>query len=67
MGLVSITIPPSQLEWPGIEWPPPRTATTRSRSRAWASAARTSCGPVQRAISAGRLSNIPLKTLRAWS
>ena len=34
-------------------WPPPRTATVRSFARAKPSAAITSAGPVQRAITAG--------------
>jgi hypothetical protein len=67
IGPVSITIPSSQQEWPAEECPPPRTATTRSLSRAWASAVCTSAGPAHRAISAGRLSTVPLKTLRASS
>ena len=67
IGPVSITIPSSQLECPAVECPPPRTATTRSFSRAYASAACTSPVLAQRAISAGRLSIAPLKSLRASS
>src|SRR5205814_9185673 len=42
IGPTSITMPPSQLEYPWVECPPPRTATVRWSLRARASAARTS-------------------------
>ena len=60
-------MPPSQEEKPGAEWPPPRTATIRSRSRAAASAARTSATDAHCATAAGRLSTMPLAVLRASS
>ena len=53
IGERSITMPSSQVEWPGAEWPPPRTATGSDVSRAKRTAAITSAGPAQRAISAG--------------
>ena len=28
IGLTSITMPPSHVEYPGVEWPPPRSATS---------------------------------------
>src|SRR5690348_14396655 len=53
------------LEYPELElsnnlWPPPRTATTRSFSRANSTARRTSATLTQHTISFGCLSIIPL-------
>ena len=59
-GLRSITRPPSVVANPAAEWPPARTATSSSCSRAYASAAATSDSDSQRAISAGRRSTIAL-------
>jgi hypothetical protein len=50
-----------------VHEPAGRTATTRSCSRASPTAATTSCVSKQRAMAAGCLSIIPLKTLRASS
>src|SRR5665648_808962 len=52
----SRTIPSSTVEWPGSEWPPPRTARARPCSRAWRIAATTSGAAEHCAISAGRRS-----------
>src|SRR6185436_3557490 len=67
IGVRSITTPSSQVEYPGTLWPPPRTATSRPLSRASATAAITSATPVQRAITAGRRSYMPLNTALAAS
>src|SRR3954470_10560717 len=63
----SITRPSSQLPWPFAEWPPQRTATSMAFARANSTAWITSATPAQRAIAAGRRSNIPFQTLRASS
>ena len=60
----SITMPSSQVEWPGRLWPPLRTAIARSSSRANRRAATTSAAFVGRTISAGRRSIIPFHTAR---
>jgi hypothetical protein len=67
IGPQSMTTPSSQEEKPGVECPPPRTATWTSCSRAKASATFTSLAEVQRAMTAGRLSIIPLNSARASS
>ena len=48
-----MTMPPSQVEKPGSECPPPRTATSRFSLRAKSTARMTSATPAQRTISAG--------------
>ena len=63
----SIITPPSTTAWPATAWPPPRTETGRSRSRAKRTASTTSSAPAQRAISAGRRSIAPFQTRRASS
>ena len=63
----SITMPSSQTAVPATLWPPPRTAISRSRSRANRTAAATSAVPLQRAISRGRRSTVPFHTARASS
>ena len=63
----SITIPSSHTAVPATLWPPPRTAISRSRSRAKRTAAATSAVPLQRAISRGRRSTVPFHTARASS
>ena len=60
-------MPSSQMLIPATLWPPERTAATSPWSRARLTAATTSPVLAQRAITAGRLSIIPLKTLRASS
>jgi hypothetical protein len=62
-----MTIPSSHVESPGMLWPPPRTATTRFRSRAKRRAATTSSVLAGRTISAGRRSIMPFHTTRAES
>ena len=52
----SITMPSSQVERPGMLWPPHRTATSRSSSRANRRAVTTSSTCAGRTISAGRRS-----------
>ena len=52
----SMTIPSSHTAVPATLWPPPRTAISRSQSRAKRTAAATSAVPLQRAISRGRRS-----------
>lgn len=59
--------PPSQVPWPAMLCPPPRTAMGRPASRAWARAASTSAVSRQRTMSAGRRSIIALKTRRTVS
>ena len=59
--------PPSQTAWPATAWPPPRTDTSRSRSRAKRTASTTSSAPAQRAISAGWRSIAPFQMRRASS
>ncbi len=59
--------PPSQTDLPGQLWPPPRTATSRSLSRANETARLTSSLSRQRAISAGCLSCMPFQIVRAES
>ena len=63
----SIITPSSQTEWPTTEWPPPRTESGSSRSRANRSACWTSSAPAQRAIRAGRRSMAPFQIRRASS
>jgi hypothetical protein len=63
----SIITPLSQTESPATEWPPPRTETPRSFSRAKRTARVTSSAPAQRAINAGRRSIAPFQTRRASS
>ena len=63
----SIITPPSQTAWPATAWPPPRTETSSSRSRAKRTASATSSAPAQRAISAGWRSIAPFQTRRASS
>jgi hypothetical protein len=63
----SIINPPSQTPWPATEWPPPRTETSMSWSRAKRTDRTTSCVFTHRAMSAGRRSIMPLKTLRTSS
>ena len=60
-------MPSSQVEKPGMLWPPHRTATISSCSRAKRSAATTSSLPVGRTISAGRRSIMLFQTARAAS
>jgi hypothetical protein len=65
MPRTSMTRPSSTSESPATECPPARTAISRSRSRARASAAITSSGVSQRATSAGRRSIMELKSVHA--
>ena len=58
----SITIAVVQTAVPATLWPPPRTATGSRWSCRTRRAAMTSATPVQRAITAGRLSIIPVWT-----
>ena len=67
IGERSITSPPSHSACPPTPWPPERTATSRSRSRAKRTAATTSATPVQRAMQAGWRSIAPFQILRAVS
>jgi hypothetical protein len=60
-------LPSSHVESPGMLWPPPRTAKTRSRSRAKGTAAATSRTFVGRTMSTGRRSIIPFHAARAAS
>ena len=63
----SMTTPPSHTAVPATLWPPPRTAISRSWSRAKRTAATTSATPVQRAMQAGWRSIAPFQILRAVS
>src|SRR5215204_3440690 len=63
----SITMPSSQSAWPAMACPPPRTAVSRSCSRAKRTAAITSATPRHRAMSAGRRSMWPFQILRVSS
>ena len=63
----SMTIPSSHTAVPATLWPPPRTAITRSWSRAKRTAAATSAVPLHRAISRGRRSTAPFHMARAVS
>ena len=63
----SITSPSSTLPRPGPLCPPPRTATRRPCLRPKLTAATTSLTSTHRAIISGRLSIMPLKSLRASS
>src|SRR5512132_3996016 len=63
----SMTIPSSHTAVPATLWPPPRTAISRSRSRAKRTAVATSAAPLQRAITRGRRSTVPFHTARASS
>jgi hypothetical protein len=63
----SITSAWSATPNPPALWPPPRTDSSLPVERAWLTAATTSATSAQRAIIAGRLSIIALKTLRASS
>jgi hypothetical protein len=67
IGERSIITPSSQTPFPATLWPPPRTAINEAFTRAKLTAITTSATPVQRAISAGRLSIIPFQTRRAAS
>ena len=60
-------MPSSQVEKPGMLWPPPRTATSSPSLRAKPTAWRTSAASAQRAISAGRRSWTPFQIARASS
>jgi hypothetical protein len=62
-----MTMPSSQVEKPGMEWPPPRTATGSSWSTAKRNAASTSEVLAQRATAAGCRSCMPFHTARALS
>ena len=64
---VSITIPPSAIEKPATEWPPPRIASGAPLRRARPTARITSAVPAGRKIVAGLRSNMPLKTARVSS
>ncbi len=57
-------MPPSIADSPAIEWPPPRTATVRPRSRANLTASTTSAVPVGRTVTLGRPVCIALNTSR---
>src|ERR671930_564949 len=63
----SMTMPSSHTPSPDALCPPQRTATSRSASRAKFTAATTLAVPAQRAITAGRLSCMALKIVRASS
>jgi hypothetical protein len=67
IGERSIMTPSSQTPFPATLWPPPRTATRSPLVRAKFTALTTSATPVQRAMTAGRLSIIPFHTRRAES
>ena len=67
IGERSISMPPSVVLCPAKLWPPLRTATARSCSRAKVMAAMTSVASMQRTIRAGYLSIMPFQTLRALS
>ena len=67
MADMSIMMPPSHEPEPPELWPPERTAVSRPCSRAKLTASMTSAVPLQRAISAGRLSNMPFQMSRAAS
>ena len=62
-----MTKPPSQVDLPDRLWPPARTAVSNWCSRAKFTACWTSAAPVQRAISAGFLSNAAFQTRRVRS
>ena len=53
---MSMTSPPSVVEWPELLWAPDRIAISRSRSRPNRIAAATAAASVGRAMSAGRRS-----------
>ena len=63
----SIMMPPSHEPEPPELWPPERIAVSSPLSRAKSTAAMTSAVPLQLAISAGRLSNMPFQLSRAAS
>ena len=63
----SMTMPPSQTEWPATLWPPPRTARSRPCVRAKLTDAITSAVPAHLTINPGRLSIDPFHTCRASS
>ncbi len=63
----SIRIPPSQEPLPPELWPPHRTAVSMPFSRAKFTASMTSAVPLQRAMTAGFLSNMPFQISRAAS
>src|SRR5438876_5672103 len=63
----SMTTPPSHVEKPATLWPPPRTAMTRSCSRAKRTAVTTSTTRVHRAMSVGWRSAIAFQTTRLES
>ena len=60
-------IPPSHTALPATLWPPPRTESTRSCSRAKAMPRATSDGPAHTTMANGRRSIMPLKTARGVS
>ena len=60
-----MTIPPSQSALPPTLWPPPRTATRSSFSRAKFTASTTSATPEQRAMIPGCLSMLAFQIRRA--
>jgi len=65
--LRSSTIPPSQVENPGSECPPPRTANGTPTSRATEIVAATSPTAPQRTTARGRLLIAPFHTRRPTS
>ena len=67
IGRTSITSPPSRRQRPATEWPPERTLTSSSCSRANASAAITSSTAPQLATSAGRCSIFELNRVQVSS
>lgn len=62
-----MTSPSAQIALPAILCPPPRTASTRPRSRAKLTAWITSAVPVHCTMTAGRLSTVAFQTVRAVS
>jgi hypothetical protein len=63
----SITSPPSQRALPAMLWPPPRTATSSSCSRAKLTARMASAVPAQPTITPGRRSIMAFQIDRAES
>ena len=61
----SIIKPPSHTQLPAMLWPPPRTATASSCSRAKRTLRTTSLASAHRAIRAGRLSISRFQIMRA--
>ena len=58
-------MPSSTVENPGMEWPPPRTASGSPSLRARSTVRITSATPAHRAITAGRRSWAPFQMLRS--